>query len=212
MTERMTSAQYRHLLETSSSKDAGACDRLFQMKSGRQRQSAFADADGGKKPRAKPVQHEYIEQVKFFAFVNWLSDAHPERTEDLLDVYSTSSGGLRSFGTAIRLKLAGQRDGIPDIECLVPAKGYHGLVIELKPIDRGAPTVKQQQRIDRLNKRGYLARVIHGWLNAAEFLCNYLDLSFPKDAELKVEVRMALERLARKRRKRAKAKRKGSSV
>ena len=212
MTERMTSAQYRRILEATPSKDTGARDRVFQMKNGRQRQSKCDDADACKKPRAKPVQHEYNEQVKFFTFVAWLSDTYPERADELLDVYSTSSGGLRSFGTAIRMRVAGQRKGIPDIECLVPAKGYHGLVIELKPIDRGSATSEQQERIDRLNARGYLARVIHGWVNAAECLCNYLDLPFPRDAELKVEVRMTLERLARKRRKRAKAKRKDSAA
>lgn len=153
-------------------------------------------------PKSRPVQHEYAEQVRFFHLVELLREVHPQRADELLDVYATSSGGFRAWGTAVRMRLAGQRAGILDIECMVPSQGFHALFIELKPLGRGRPTPEQSARVERLSMRGYKALIVHGWVNAARILCDYLGLPFPEQAERMVEVRIALERVTRKHRKR----------
>jgi len=150
---------------------------------------------------------EYEEQVHFFALVDLLAKRHPSSADDLLDVFSTSSGGKRDRATAGKLREAGQRAGIPDIEVFVPKHGCHGLVIELKPLGSGKASRAQRDRLDRLCARGYSAHLIHGWLAAGKVLCTYLSLPWPSDAEPAVELVIALRifqrKVARKKRRRA---------
>lgn len=149
-------------------------------------------------PRPRRAETEYREQVQFFALVELLALRHPDAAEELLDVYSTSSGGKRDRATAGKLREAGQRPGIPDIEVLVPRHGFHGLVIELKPSDSGRPTPAQRDRLARLTVRGYHALLCHGWVQAGTSLCDYLSLSMPDHVEDVVSAHLALRTFKRK--------------
>lgn len=146
---------------------------------------------------------EYDEQVRFFALVACLAELHPSSAEELEDVWSTSSGGRRDRATAGKLKAAGQKRGVPDIEALIPIAGQHGLVIELKPIDSGRASKEQSARLARLRRRGYRAELCHGWVAAGHVLCDYLRLPWPPDAVARVEAYLALQHLQRRLRRRA---------
>lgn len=150
-------------------------------------------------------QPEFEAQVRFFVLVDLLAELHPARAGELEDVWSTSSGGIRQRGEAGKMREAGQRRGVLDIECMVPAQGCHALFIELKS-DRGRLTSEQSDRIERLTGRGYRACVQRGWVAAGKVLCDYLDLPFPRQAETLVE--LALKQRIADRRKRRKARRK----
>lgn len=149
-------------------------------------------------PRLRRAETEYREQVQFFALVELLALRHPDAADELLDVFSTSSGGKRDRATAGKLREAGQRAGIPDIEVFVPKHGFHGLVIELKPLDSGRPTPAQRDRLARLNVRGYHALLCHGWIQAGKSLCEYLSLSWPDNVEKEVADHLALRQFKRK--------------
>lgn len=185
MTEHWTTKEFRAYLARQQS---AACNSS-------EARAGHPNDVSAKKP---VVEWEFHEQVRFFKLVDILGEMHPHAREQLLDVYSTSSGGVRHKRTAGRLRQAGQRKGIPDIECLVPSQGYHALIIELKPEDRGRPTPEQSARILRYQLRGYRAEVIHGWIQAAKLLCEYLELPFPENAATLVELRLHQERLKSK--------------
>lgn len=136
-------------------------------------------------PVARPARRdaEYDEQVRFFAVIAWLATRYPDRAGELEDVYATSGLAHRSRRTAGRMKDAGQRRGVLDIEVWVPRGRWHALAIELKPLDRGQATSEQTARMDRLNARGYRAVLHHGWIAALTELCTYLDIPLPPNPE-----------------------------
>ena len=152
--------------------------------------------------RPHRTRGEYDEQVRLFAVIESLAQTHPDRADELEDVYSTSSGGKRSRRTAGMMKDAGQRRGVLDIEVWVPRGPWHGAAIELKKAGGGRATPEQAARIKRLTARGYLAVLHHGWISALSELCNYLGLPMPQNPEALADhvlARRAFERrLARK--------------
>lgn len=150
---------------------------------------------------SRRAQPEYDAQVRFFVLVDWLAELYPERAGELEDVWATSNGGKRPRGEAGRMRAAGQRKGVLDIECMVPMGPCHGLFIEMKSAV-GRPTTEQAARIARLNDRGYLALVARSWQEAGQMLCGYLGMVWPTNAEGNVEWRLTQKRVARKRARR----------
>lgn len=153
-TERMSAADYRAAL------------------------SAPSKRPGGNRSRPARRQPEFDEQVLFFILLDHLAAAHPERTDELRDIWASANGGLRLPRTSGRLRAAGARKGVPDIEVMVPCQGFHGMFVEMKAPGSGRPTAEQKARIARLNGRGYRAVVAFGWIEAGQKLCEYLGLAW----------------------------------
>jgi hypothetical protein len=92
--------------------------------------------------------------------------------------------GKRAITTARRLKAKGAKAGIPDIFFDYPVAGsqwpnspsYHGLRIELKRRVGGVTTSEQMGWIEKYQKLGYRAEVCHGWVEAAQLICEYLGI------------------------------------
>lgn len=148
---------------------------------------------------------EYDDQVLVFRFLDHLARRFPaDLGDEIVDIFSTSSGGKRHRGAAGQLKLAGQRRGVPDIEAWCPRIApdgsiLHGLAIEMKrtPValasgwsSSGCPssgrarksgrgTPEQRERIERLRRRGYQAEILHGWRPTCVALMRYLTLRRP---------------------------------
>jgi hypothetical protein len=61
---------------------------------------------------------------------------------------------------------------------MVPRNGYAAMFLELKTGGSGRASEEQKVRIERLNRRGYLAIVVFGWVEAAQRLCEYLGFSW----------------------------------
>lgn len=169
--------------------------------------AATAGAKSMQESRRARAQPEYDAQVRFFAGVDILAELYPAHAADLEDVYATANGGKRHRGEAGKLRAAGVRRGVPDIEAWIPVAPYHGLVIELKAPRSGQATKEQKARIARLRKRGYRAEICHGWQRATAVLCEYLGVAVPPDFEQRIEARLhlrhAMRRWARRQRKMA---------
>jgi len=105
------------------------------------------------KERKKP---ETVLQIAFF---RWLEEQHPE----IYDMSFASAGGMRTgMQTAIEMRDMRYKKGTPDVMILIPRKGYHGLILEIKTLKRYA-TPEQKDIIAKLNKEGYNAQIVKGW-------------------------------------------------
>lgn len=80
-------------------------------------------------------------------------------------LFSATVGGVRvAMQTALRMKQAGYKKGIPDLLIFEPRNGYVGLALEVKTmVGRASPHQKQWQH--DLQQRGWKAEICKG-LNA----------------------------------------------
>lgn len=79
---------------------------------------------------------------------------------------------------------AGARKSAPDLAIDVPWDGLHGIRIEMKKhrkhfagpaAIRNAVQPGQEEFIHSLRQLGYAAKICYGWVEAAEFVCEYFD-------------------------------------
>ncbi len=77
-----------------------------------------------------------------------------------------------------RRQAEGVKAGVPDVECVLPAKGFTGLHIEFKRAD-GVPSdvsAKQREWLERLRKCGRKAEVAFGAEQAWQIITSYLGI------------------------------------
>lgn len=125
---------------------------------------------GTKKPRAKPVDREGLEQAALMAEVRL---RYPDVAKLL---YHVPNGGHRIKAVAAKLKAQGVKAGIPDLVLPMARGGYFGLYIEFKakpPFD-AAVSPSQDAYIQALLDQGYLAIVCRGAIDALEAIRAYL--------------------------------------
>lgn len=80
-------------------------------------------------------------------------------------LYSATVGGVRvAMHTALKMKQAGYKKGIPDLLIFEPRKGYVGLAIEVKTAT-GRASEHQKEWQKRLQEKGWKAEICKG-LNA----------------------------------------------
>lgn len=92
------------------------------------------------------------------------------RFQFLFHIPNESIGGQ---GWIVRNRQMGVKAGVPDLFYPVPAKGYHGLFIEMKT-DKGRLDPKQKRWKDILEAFGYKCIVAHGWKEARDELKEYI--------------------------------------
>ena len=112
---------------------------------------------------------ESEEQQMLFEWSALMASKIPE----LGELFHVPNGGHRNKIVAARLRREGVKAGIPDIFLLVPKNGYHGLAIELKAKGK-KPTKAQEEWLERLGKRGYLAVICYGFEEARDLILTYL--------------------------------------
>ena len=123
-----------------------------------------------RKPRAKPVDREGLEQA---ALMEHLQLRFPEAFRL---IYHVPNGGHRHKLVAVKLKGQGVKAGVPDLVLPMARGGYFGLYIEFKaepPFD-AAVSPSQDAYIQALLDQGYLAIVCRGQVDAMEALRAYL--------------------------------------
>lgn len=74
-------------------------------------------------------------------------------------IFAVPNGGQRSKATAGKLKAEGVRAGVLDLCLPLPARGYHGMFMELK-VGRNKLTPRQQEWYTRLREIGYYCTVV----------------------------------------------------
>ena len=95
-------------------------------------------------------------------------------------IHSIPNGGLRSAGTAGKMRGEGQKAGVPDVFWDIPRAGCHGLRVELKvprfagvpgmsrTVPAGSTTPEQDAWIEHYMRCGYHAVVAYGCLELIE--------------------------------------------
>jgi hypothetical protein len=117
------------------------------------------------------------------AVCNYLKLAYP----DVIFTCDLSSGMKLTIGQAVKAQKMRSSKGLPDIMILEPKGGelgYAGLMLELKSEKAGNKngTVKQtdhtreqQAILDRLEKKGYMARFAIGFDEAQQIIDFYMN-------------------------------------
>jgi len=132
--------------------------------------------------RKKSPSTRYVESIEQQAFFGKLRTV-PYAGETLREYCwavpnAGTTGGRRGVLAGARRKAEGVTSGVPDIECAIAARGFHGLHIELKRPD-GVPSdvsAKQQEMMDRLRRAGRKCEVAFGWEHAWKILIEYVGL------------------------------------
>lgn len=83
--------------------------------------------------------------------VRWFAYQYPHFS---LLLHHSPNGGFRNITEAVRFKQMGTRKGFPDLVLLVPAKGYHGLFVEMKAT-KGKQSDEQKQYQKAVENVGY---------------------------------------------------------
>lgn len=93
------------------------------------------------------------------------------RYQYLFHIPNESVGGQ---GWLIRNRQMGVKAGVPDLFYPVPARGYHGMFIEMKT-KAGRISKSQAKWIKALETVGYKCVVAHGWEEARDALIDYMN-------------------------------------
>lgn len=113
-----------------------------------------------------PKMSEHDHQARFF---EW---AERQNFPGVELMHATPNGGLRTKAQAGKLKAEGVKAGHPDVSWPVARGGYIGLAIEFKAGD-GNPTKEQRERIDQLQREGWMVAVCWSWEAAARLVTGY---------------------------------------
>ena len=112
----------------------------------------------------------YEEQHIQEAVVNYVRFNYPNI------IFTCAPANAKSMLQGIRNKKMGYCKGWPDLFFAQPAKGYHGLFVELKTEDGKIDKKNQQSIIDSLNAVGYKAVVCYGFNQAVDTINEYLKI------------------------------------
>ena len=91
-------------------------------------------------------------------------------------IAAVPNGGSRDVREAVKLKAEGVLPGFPDLIIAEPRGKYHGMFLEMKREKGGRLDPRQKEMLEKLGKRGYLARVAYGVDQAWELVEWYLAL------------------------------------
>lgn len=114
---------------------------------------------------------EHVEAVRFMRAAKYHEKAYPA----LKWLFAIPNGGWRNKIVAAKLKSEGVKPGVHDYMLPVPAKGYHGLFLELKN-EGGRPTKEQLDFAEFVAEQGYQVVFCKGWVQAWSVVCEYLGI------------------------------------
>lgn len=123
---------------------------------------------GGRSRRSQP---EHDEQVLFFKTLAKNVDAFPA----LKWIHAIPNGGHRHKATAGKLKAEGVTPGVADIFVPIPAKGKHGMYIEMKA-GKNKLTPAQSEFGEFVQSRGYSFYTAYSAAEAWAALSIYLGI------------------------------------
>lgn len=115
---------------------------------------------------------ESNEQQALFQWAKLMQGQHP----DLKLLHAIGNGNARASAIqGARMKREGVLAGVSDIFLPVARSLWHGLYIELK-VKGGRVSDNQKWWIVETTKRGYLAVVCYGWIEAKGVIEGYLGI------------------------------------
>lgn len=122
---------------------------------------------GARMARVKRKQPERLEQIKLSV---WLTKEGIRHT-------ASANGAKRSIPEAMTLKRMGMSAGFPDVEIPYARGCYHGMYIEMKPVEKGKVSRAQSEWLAFLTEQGYYAQVCRGFEEAREMVNYYFSLT-----------------------------------
>lgn len=93
------------------------------------------------------------------------------RLQFLFHIPNENTAGIK---WGIRNRQLGVKSGVPDLMLPIPAKGYHGLFVEMKTA-HGKLSENQKKWLSALEIFGYRAVVAYGWQDAKNKIVEYLE-------------------------------------
>lgn len=117
------------------------------------------------------INSEHKEQA---ALIRWC-ELSKYKYPQLANIYAVANGGYRHKTTAARMKAEGVKPGVPDLCLAWPAKGFHGLFIEMKRLVGGRLSDEQKAWSERLLAAGYQVKVCKGFEEAKQAIEDYLN-------------------------------------
>ena len=93
------------------------------------------------------------------------------RLQFLFHIPNENTAGIK---WGIRNRQLGVKSGVPDLMLPIPAKGYHGLFVEMKTA-HGKLSENQKKWLSALETFGYRAVVAYGWQDAKNKIMEYLE-------------------------------------
>jgi hypothetical protein len=120
---------------------------------------------------------EQAEQIALFHWATLWEKQIPE----LKWLHHVPNGGKRTKIEAVILKQMGVKSGVPDVFLDVARGGYHGLRLELKATAKDKASDNQNTWLEGYATRGYAVAVVVGWVQAKQFICDYLDGNFAQN-------------------------------
>jgi hypothetical protein len=115
------------------------------------------------------TEHQF--QASIIAEVNLRAKQDPRWNR----IFAVPNGGKRDKVTASLLKAEGVRRGVPDLWWPLRARGYVGLIMELK-VNGGLPTKEQEDWAAWLTSQGWLCLLVQDDATATmNVLTWYLD-------------------------------------
>lgn len=116
------------------------------------------------------MKTESQEQIDLIQWCKRNVDTYPE-----LDcIFHIPNGGKRHIATASRMKLEGVKPGVPDLFLPVSRRGYHGLFIEMKRVEKGVLSKSQKWWAEILTNEGYACVTAKGFHHARRLLKGYI--------------------------------------
>ena len=109
--------------------------------------------------------------------IKWFKSAYPQYEKSVrLSLNGINlGGGQKAARMVANLKAQGMVSGEADLVFLIPAKGFHGLVIEFKSTEGKHPlSDKQSEYLDYMASLGYVAICCKGLIAAQESIVAYL--------------------------------------
>lgn len=119
------------------------------------------------------IKAEQLEMIKIFDYLKF-------HGADTVSFHVANERSVSPQHGAI-LKRTGVTKGVPDIFVMMPARGFHGLAIELK-VKPNKPTPEQLKFLETLNSNGYLAVVRYSADEAIKTIENYLHIDSSIDS------------------------------
>lgn len=114
-------------------------------------------------------RNEEQEQAAVFEWAAYEAQRYP----GIELMFHIPNGGYRDKATAVRLKAAGVKPGVPDIFLPVPRGGCAGLFVEMK-VGANRPTKDQLRYLDELMHQGYAVAVCYGYEEAVAAITGYM--------------------------------------
>lgn len=125
---------------------------------------------------AKPAYLVSDEDEEQKAVINWCQ-YNLGRWPELEYIFHVPNGEKREPWVGRKLELMGVKRGVPDLMLLVPRGGFHGLLLEMKRIDKNMSDLSKDQRrfLAFENVQGFATCVGFGSEDAIKKITAYME-------------------------------------